>query len=401
MRTPWAMLAAVGCGLLGALCATPGADAAVRDVGLLAVRTSTGIEVAALDGSNARMIAEGTYASDPSWSADGKRITYIGTDSHLTMQVWVARADGSHAHTVSPLSQGNAVHWPSFSPDGRITYTYGTRLMVVNADGTGLHQLAHNVMWATWTPDGRMVLLRTDPYHLEVGRADGTTLRTTNPPNPDAVLPSTPPWQFAPDGLVAYRFADAAIGDTWVEYMKMTGRQIRDYEPVSYVRGPTAVALDPNGGQSVIARGGNLSIWSIDSVSGTQTYEGDGFAFIPSDWGVDLALQPTCTIESTASSTTISGTPYRDRICVTGHNDVIQGLGGNDVIYAKGEHNVVRGGRGRDVLVAHGKDDRVYGGRGSDVINVQDRDGSDLVRGGRLVDVCIADPGDAVLSCRR
>jgi hypothetical protein len=66
--------------------------------------------------------------------------------------------------------------------------------------------------------------------------------------------------------------------------------------------------------------------------------------------------------------------------------DRILGLDGEDVIDA-GTYN-----RDRDVLEGGQRDDDLF---------TDDRDGKDAARGGRGSDRCVADPGDAVSSCRR
>lgn len=377
----------------GIVVAPTGADASVGGDGLVAVRAAGGIEVAALDGSRARLIAEGMYASQPSWSANGKKIAYVGDD----LQIMVARANGSHARVVSLPSEMGGVHWPSWSPDGRLTYNYGTHTVIVDADGSH-RQMLPRAEWLSWTPEGRMVLLRGPPYHLVIGRANGTGFHSITPLNPGGLLPQTDPWQFSTDGLVAFHFADGPTIEEWVEYLSMAGRSTTGFDPGSVFQGGQSVALAPRGDRAVIARGGQLSVWDIDPTTGTQSYERDSFTITASGYGTQVAWQPTCTIRSTTSDTTITGTSGSDLICVTGNDDVVRGRGGNDTIYVTGYQDTVHGGFGRDVLVVHGRANRTYGGPGADVINTRDHTDS-RSRGGTGTDVCITDRNDRTRSC--
>jgi RTX calcium-binding nonapeptide repeat (4 copies) len=85
----------------------------------------------------------------------------------------------------------------------------------------------------------------------------------------------------------------------------------------------------------------------------------------------ESVCQGPCTVSSSASNTTISGTSGADLICVHGDGDTVRGLGGDDIIYGTGHRDTVRGGGGRHVLVVHGGNNVVRGGRNADTINVR------------------------------
>jgi hypothetical protein len=372
--------------------------------GAVAVLTADGIEVVEPDGSGAHLIVEGAFsgrAGEMSWSATGSHIAYVGPDN----EVWVARADGSHAHVVSLPSQAGVVEWPQWSPDGRITYNVGRQTFVVDADASHLARLPQS-FWTSWLPDGRLVLLRLSQrqWHLAIGRADGAGFRTISPsdPNPGGVLPMTSPWQLSDSGLVAYHFEDGSlpISEQRVEYGSMSGRSFRFFTPESYVSGGQSVSLAPSGSRAIIGRGALASVWDIDPTTGTQTYANLGFSYPENGDRTEMAWQPRCTISSTASNSAITGSAGDDLICVRGDDDTVRGLGGDDIVYVTGHQDTVRGGAGRDVVVVHGGSNVVRGGRNADTINVREgaRHGT-LVRGGTGVDVCIADSADRLHSC--
>ena len=95
------------------------------------------------------------------WSPDGSRIVYgasgpLGSD---TSGIWVMNADGSGKRRL-----GDGAN-PSWSPDGKqILYDSlpDFDLSVMNADGSGrrLVRVPYATWYATWAPDGKIVLVR-------------------------------------------------------------------------------------------------------------------------------------------------------------------------------------------------------------------------------------------------
>src|SRR5207244_2914234 len=116
----------------------------------------------------------------PSWSPDGRRIAFersYGADvQHLTVAIWVANTDGSHAHQLTqPQLVHSEDHSPSWSPDSRqivfnrINHSSPTEpsgsVYTIGADGKHLH-LAYSAPspWAAggshprWSPDGSKIV---------------------------------------------------------------------------------------------------------------------------------------------------------------------------------------------------------------------------------------------------
>jgi Tol biopolymer transport system component len=138
------------------------------------VHGPAGLFVASVpDGSMTRITTnpyeDGVDAS-PQYSQDGTRIVFIRSRPGGSA-VWVANADGSQAHRITPWKMIAGHPW--WSPDGsRIVFydgggsvSYGagdSHIFVVNADGTALTQLTQGDNEAdfhpSWSPDGRAIL---------------------------------------------------------------------------------------------------------------------------------------------------------------------------------------------------------------------------------------------------
>ena len=89
------------------------------------------------DGGNLRRLTyDVSYTDSPAWSPKGDRIAFVSRDGN-GFDVWVARADGSDAHTIAV---GGLNENPKWSPDGRHLVFASTRdgaqgLYVSDLDG--------------------------------------------------------------------------------------------------------------------------------------------------------------------------------------------------------------------------------------------------------------------------
>ena len=151
--------------------------------------------VPALTGGSAKRVIEG--GSSHEWSRDGRYIAFSRNG------LWVHRlADGSERKIVSGNSSavaGESVHSPTWSPDGRfITYVDGTPPRLFNVSTTSIRTVpvsagsgrsvrlsdsTHVNLSPAWTPDGKSVLYLSsrenarDVYQQRV-RGDGTPIGT-------------------------------------------------------------------------------------------------------------------------------------------------------------------------------------------------------------------------------
>jgi TolB protein len=117
----------------------------------------------------------------PAWSADGAKIVFTRSRNRQFPDIFTMNADGSG---VRRLTTGENDYLPSWSPDGRqITFEgqfAGPGIYVMNADGTGQHEIVQptgellNVQSPVWSPDGTRILFEGD-------NGSGCDLYTVNP----------------------------------------------------------------------------------------------------------------------------------------------------------------------------------------------------------------------------
>jgi Tol biopolymer transport system component len=193
-----------------------------------------------------------SYLEGPLWSPDGTEIAFDsdGLDSatqvYVAPEVYVVNADGSGLHNLT--NNPAADYDPVWSPDGSKiafdTHRDGNwRVYVMNADGSGLSNLTNNPggdVSPAWSPDGTKIAFisgRDGNAEVYVMNADGTApVNLTNNP----AIDGGPVW--SPDGtkiaFVRLSSDDTSPGDIYV--MNADGSSVRnltnnpadDHEPV-------------------------------------------------------------------------------------------------------------------------------------------------------------------------
>jgi hypothetical protein len=94
-------------------------------------------------------------ARDVAISSDGALVAFTGFSSiEGTSYLYTGPSDGSRW---TPMLSAAGGEHPSWSPDAtRLTFYSGSKIYIVNADGTGLESVASGYL-PTWSPDGRTI----------------------------------------------------------------------------------------------------------------------------------------------------------------------------------------------------------------------------------------------------
>ena len=161
------------------------------------------------DGSEeTRLTDNPAYDAFPSWSPDGKKITFASSRDG-NMNIYVMNADGSEQTRLTNNSAPDVM--PSWSPDGKkIAFQSTTErysgenleIYVMNADGSNQTRLTDNSAYdgcLCWSPDGKKIafcsnrILCYECYRIYVMNADGS--KQTRLTNNHAMCPS-----WSPDG---------------------------------------------------------------------------------------------------------------------------------------------------------------------------------------------------------
>ena len=150
-------------------------------------------------GSSGRVLTDTGDSWGPAWSPDGRRLAFASNrdawkDPDFWSDLYVMPADGGGA---SRLTDDGGSYDPAWSPDGRrIAFTTGRTLSMMRPSGAekrSVSTLLDAPRSPSWSPDGRRIVFeaslasRQKPRIL-VMNADGTGMRTL------AVNSGSPAW---------------------------------------------------------------------------------------------------------------------------------------------------------------------------------------------------------------
>lgn len=131
-----------------------------------------------VDGGPAQQRPLGVPGGDATWSPDGWPLIFVANSgaydfgaSHRGPMPDLWRLDGIHSKPHKILAQPGSEVLPQFSPDGRkVLYLRGhagsRSVWVANADGTDPHAVSPS-LWlaiATWSPDGMRIAVAGSPH---------------------------------------------------------------------------------------------------------------------------------------------------------------------------------------------------------------------------------------------
>jgi Tol biopolymer transport system component len=190
------------------------------------------------DGSGEHKLTTGSYvtgnpavvAGGDAWSPDGRAIAYLDHRG----RVWLMKPNGSDRRRLNaPAVSSGGLSWSgvSWSPNGReLLYDAGRRIVVVNADGTGVRSVLPRGRWPVWSPDGRQVVF-VSYENVYVVNSDGSH------PHKIGSHGGTPSW--SPDGRwVIYARFEGQNGDIYLVHpdgsdeRQLTDTPSREADPV-------------------------------------------------------------------------------------------------------------------------------------------------------------------------
>ncbi len=224
--------------------AYPGANGLIAySTGDIYRTSSTGeiFTISPADGDPTQLTDNAIADTEPSWSADGRRLTFIRGSAYIDQDqnVWTMSADGTDqrqvTHGATPESS------PSFSPGGaRIVMTRGWNtqgnIVIVRTDGTDPVRLTSDreARDPAFSPNGRRIVFSGAPREEREGgiwvmRRDGSHKRLLRA-NPNVDNPD-----FDPDGshIVFDRLECISHGcDTSVILMRSDGRRKRVFSDI-------------------------------------------------------------------------------------------------------------------------------------------------------------------------
>jgi Tol biopolymer transport system component len=203
-------------------------------------------------GDPTRLTDNAVVDEGPSWSADGRRIAFIRSNTYYTPpEVWTMRADGSHQHRVTHTPAWESS--PSFSPGGgRIVMARNLNIVKVRTDGTESVRLTSGraARDPAFSPGGKRIVFagrpkQEAPSGIWVMRRDGTHKRllANEARDPENELDYVHP-DFDPDGshIVFERLVCISHGcDSNDVLMRSNGRRKRS------IGGEGEPVFSPNG----------------------------------------------------------------------------------------------------------------------------------------------------------
>jgi hypothetical protein len=348
-------------------------------------------------GGRSRMVVRD--GQDPAWSPDGSAIAFVRDYS----TIFLAKPDGSDVHPLlpPPFAESPLFSW---SPDGkRIAFQGSDGIDAVKVDGSGLANVVptqfFNSFAPAWSPDGSRIAFISNADICTSGLGGASVARVTW--TPITVQPVGPPaWQPLPPDSAPAGVAGASAGPPLgyplaVPWYPGCDRPDDDVaingavQPYALVGSHVSVDLTVrNAGTTPLlvdvfdqlSRGvpgpadasqgkcgrfvRHTAGWTTDCQLGGLLPGGFvdiRIPVVPSRTGMltnvlheesQSETPPTSTVSTDVVRCTLRGTMHADRLHGTAHRDVVCGGAGNDRIDVRGGGNdVVFCGPGRDTVL--------------------------------------------------
>lgn len=185
-----------------------------------------------------------TESSTGAWSPSGSIYAAVVSEPGFDGTLNLIHADGTIDRGVANLGGISSVVW---SPNGDWLSVSGFSDVLLSPDGTLVRALPGT---ATWTPDGRRIVVSAPDGTLFLGAPDGSDLRSIGS------FLAPPAW--APDGS---RFAFLRDGDIWTA--AADGTDVRDITGFRF-GGAGQVAWSPDGQWLAVSSGRGLWLMRPD-----------------------------------------------------------------------------------------------------------------------------------------
>lgn len=225
------------------------------------------------DGTNVRNLTNNpAYDTNPSISADGKRIAFVSNRDSAGLEIYLMNIDGSNVTRLTNNSKDD--YNPTFSPDGRIAFISDRNLQsdlyIMNSDGTNQTRLTSTFVRLSevdFSPDGTRIAFvdgRDGDVEIYVINPDGSDVRRLTNNQDIDTSPS-----FSPDGArIAFRTNRDAGGNPEIYLMNSDGTN-----PVRITTNGSSSepSFSPDGSQIAFVNVGDGNIYSMDVDGSNQT----------------------------------------------------------------------------------------------------------------------------------